>query len=1380
MPPSLVAPADADAVLVPRRWRWARNLLRLLAAVVVAGWSLLLIAWLTLYWGILPHVDEWRGSMETRASQALGVPVRIGAIRVESRGWVPSLELTDVVLHDAQQREALRLPRVRAAVSARSLLSLQLRLEQLLIDAPALDVRRDAQGRIFVAGIELPRTQGQDRNPTADWLFEQHELAIRRGALRWTDELRGLPALVLSDVDLVIRNRLHRHALRLDATPPTAWGERFSLRGQFSRRLLSRPGDWRHWSGTAYAALPRTDVSQLRRYVDLPFELTQGDGALRLWAEVTNGQVNGATLDLALREVALRLAPEVLPMALQQVQGRLQGQRDDRGWRVSGQRIGFTTDDGLTWPQGNFSLALRDAGSGAPAAAAGELSADRLDLALLSRIGEAVPMSADARQALAQAAPEGRVENLAARWEGPWQDPQRYQVKARLVGVSVAAAPAAQPAEPGRPGWRQAQAEVEATERGGKARVVLDGGALELPGVFEQPLVPFDRFQALVDWRIEAARPVGAAASAGPPAISVKVGQLQFSNADATGELSATWRSGPGEGHGAGKRFPGVLDMTGKLQQGRAAAVARYLPLALPEDTRRYVADAVQAGDIGPTTFRVKGDLWQFPYSDARLGEFRIAGKVSGVALAYVPARLMASATDARQPAWPPFDNVAGELVFERSSMAIRNASGRVSGAVLSRINGGIADLDQAVLRIDGQVRGPGNELLNYVRRSPVDAWTGHAFATSTFGGNADLKLALTIPLDDTDRSTVKGSVALAGNDVRLRPDVPLLAGARGRVDFTENSVKLVGTSARALGGELSFDGGTQPDGSLRFNGQGTATAEALRRATELGGLSRLAGAFSGQAPYRLSLGFIGEQTEVTVTSPLTGLGIDLPAPLRKAPEAAMPLRVEVKPLPGNVPRDQLRLDLGGVLQAQYLRDLSQGAPRVLNGGIGVRAPAPVPASGVQAQVVLASLDVDEWQRAAERLAGPLPAAAPAAAATTPTTPATPAAAEADYLPRSLALQVQQLAVSSRTLTRVVAGASEGEDGQWRASVDAEQLGGYLEWRPARPGAAAGRLYARLARLSVPPSEAQSVETYLAQSPSSVPGLDIVVDDFELSGKRLGRVEIEAVNRGGAGTRDWRLSKLEVAVPEARLSGTGQWSGGGRGPSRMVMDFKLDLADSGAFAERLGLGRVLRGGKGRMQGQLAWDGSPLAPHVPSLDGQLNLALDAGQFLKVAPGMGRLLGVLSLQALPRRLTLDFRDLFGEGFAFDNVNGDVALRKGVARTNNLRMRGVQAAVLMEGQADIEAETQDLRVIVVPELNAGTASLAYAVINPAVGLGSFVAQMFLRKPLMAASTREFHISGTFTDPKVERVARAVDAPLPEIDPPAPAASVPPRIAN
>jgi uncharacterized protein YhdP len=226
---------------------------------------------------------------------------------------------------------------------------------------------------------------------------------------------------------------------------------------------------------------------------------------------------------------------------------------------------------------------------------------------------------------------------------------------------------------------------------------------------------------------------------------------------------------------------------------------------------------------------------------------------------------------------------------------------------------------------------------------------------------------------------------------------------------------------------------------------------------------------------------------------------------------------------------------------------------------------------------------------------------------------------------------------------------------------------------------------------------------------------------------------------------------------------------------RAVMDFKLALANSGAYLERLGMGKVVRGGKGQITGQLAWQGSPLTIDYASLSGHAHVDIEAGQFLKVDPGAARLLGVLSLQSLPRRLALDFRDLFDEGFPFDSFAGDLKIAQGVAHSNNLRMRGVQAAVLMEGQADLARETQDLRVVVVPEINAGTASLAYAIINPAVGLGTFLAQMFLRRPFMQANTREFHVTGPWADPKVDRVERAADAVMPDLDPPEPPASAP-----
>jgi uncharacterized protein YhdP len=182
---------------------------------------------------------------------------------------------------------------------------------------------------------------------------------------------------------------------------------------------------------------------------------------------------------------------------------------------------------------------------------------------------------------------------------------------------------------------------------------------------------------------------------------------------------------------------------------------------------------------------------------------------------------------------------------------------------------------------------------------------------------------------------------------------------------------------------------------------------------------------------------------------------------------------------------------------------------------------------------------------------------------------------------------------------------------------------------------------------------------------------------------------------------------------------------------------------------------------GVMEGQISWLGSPFALDYPSLQGQFNIDMKDGQFLKVEPGAARLLGVLSLQSLPRRLVLDFRDVFSEGFAFDQIRGDVGIEQGIAKTNNIQMKGVVAGVLMEGSANIAQETQDLHVVVVPEINAGTASLFAAAVNPVIGLGTFLAQAVLRKQLIRSNTQEFRVEGSWTEPKVTKIDRKDEPP-------------------
>ena len=1383
---------------------------------------LLVLAWLTLQWGILPHIEDWRPAIERHASRAVGVPVRIGHISVRSSGWVPAVDLRDVVLRDASGAEALRLPRVSAALSPRSLLVLEPRLSQLYIEDARLLVRRDADGHLHVGGLDLaaqsPSAVGADGGATLDWFFSQEEFVLRRGTLRWVDEQRAAPALELTGVDIVVRNGLRSHDLRIDATPPADWGDRASVRALCRQPLFARAGDWRRWSGTLYADLPRGDVAQLKHHVDLPFELDGGQGSLKLWLDFQSEHWRSAAVDVQLRDVGLRLADKVEPLAIARAGGRLSAQRSPSGVTLAAEHFGFETAAGIVWPEGDLRLAWRQqqadvgqhpvpgtglsrrggtsaqtvaigagvasaasAASGAASArrlpwdsdapvTGGQLSADHLDLALMRRLAASLPLPPDVQAWLADYQPEGIVQGIAVRWDGPLDAPEHYRANAAVAGMTIAAGAVPASGAAGRPGWRNANLNFDASELGGVAHLALDGGAIELPGVFEEPVIPFDKFGASITWSVDRARD-----ALKPAPLTVTLRDVRFANADLDGELQLQWHTGSGTplaaaaasaAFGRGQRFPGLIDLKGQIAHARAAQLARYLPQRGLDQTRHYLRAAFPSGELEAVKFVVHGDLAEFPYQRVHDGEFRIDGRVRDAVLDYVPGPEAADGAP-RQSLWPVFTKVQGGIVLDRGSLAIHDAQARMGELVLQGVHGGFASLyDKPTLALQGHVAGPMPEFLRYVAQSPIGGWLHNGLANMSSTGSAELALDLSIPLQKVEDTKVNGTLALANNDVRLAAAAPLLTGAHARIDFTERGITVGAAGAHALGGEATFDGGSQPDGSLRFNAQGTVSADGLRRAADEPMLVRLAQNINGQAAYHLQIGIAKGQTEFTVTSPLTGFGLTLPAPLNKPADATWPLRVatSVSFDAQGRPRDTLRVDLGHwqspLLQAEVLRDLSGPAPRPLRAAYAIGTPLPAPQPDGIAAVRSAALDGDAWWTFWRGIS-----AAPATEGASSAVEPAGASVASDYVPLAASLKAQDLLLGGRHLAHVdmQLARTQGPDGDlWRANIASDQTHGVVEYRLETP-AHGTELFARLDRLALDAdSDADKPGPAGDATPpspmSQIPALDIVVDNFELNSKKLGKLEVGATLQPGA--RDWRLTRLALSTPEAKFVGTGQWSGA---PARrMALDFKLDLADSGAFLDRLAMGHVLKGGKGNLSGAVTWTGSPLALDYPSLQGKLKVALDAGQFLKADAGAGRLLGVLSLQSLPRRLTLDFRDLFQEGFAFDNVTGDVQIDKGVASTKDLRMRGVNAAVLMEGSADLKAETQDLRVIVVPELNAGAASLAYAAINPIIGLGTFLAQLFLRNPLAEAGTREFHVIGSWADPKVEQVEhkQAVEA--------------------
>jgi uncharacterized protein (TIGR02099 family) len=1337
---------NAFAITVPIFWR----ALRWVFFVALVLYVVFLVLVLAARYVLVPNIEQYRPWIEERASQALKLKVTVGTTTAAFRGIWPQLQLTDVRLTEPSGREALLLPKVEAALSWRTLVHGTPIFHSLSLDKPDLAIRRLPDGKFNVAGIVIdPNEKGEGGG--LKWLLEQGEIAVKQGTLTWTDERRGEQPLAFSGVDFLYQNDGLAHRMSLQATPPTAFGAVVDARLNFRHTLFSRSHLPENWAGQFYGQLSRADLAQWSRYFDLPMDIRQGQGAVRFWVDFDDLTAQQVTTDVRMRDVNAKLAKDLPAMDLAVIDGRLQGRqlaRDTAAHELQVQELLMVTRAGKQIGPLNLSESFRPAT--ASAGASGKFSADALDLALLSELSQQLPLTPTVREALAAFNPTGQLRRLNMSWQAPAKanEATRFSAKGTFSNLSLAAQsdralltrvlapdtpkPEAHPLgvidrpRPGVPGFANLSGTFDVSDAGGVVNLDSKDAKLSFPGVFEQAMLPFEKLALNANWRT------------GASGIELKLSNVQFANADAQGTAQVSYKTG-GKG-------PGIIELDGALARGSAAAVYKYLPVTVPQPTRDWLKNALKTGAVNSASFKVKGDLYDFPFhapsGTKPTGEFLVTAKTSGVELDFAPFPLESGAR------WLPLQDVSGTFIIDRTRMAVKDAQGRMQSTRLSKLEMEIADTHvRSPMTITGVTDGPAQELVSYINTSPVHLWINNFTEATTISGNVRMKLDLALPLADMRASKVLGTVQFAGNDIALSRDLPPFNATAATLEFSEKGLQIPNARATIYGGPASFSGGTQPDGGLKFTGEGTAEIAQAKSIVSEPTLGSLIGIATGSARYSLNLAVRGGQTELKLNSDLAGVAFDYPGIATKTAAQTLPLAISISPKPradANAPlSDELAVSLGSAVSAKFERVKGAAGMRVARGGVGINNEVVLPDSGSIALISLKTFDVDYWMRKLGRLQSQTPAGGGTAAG-------------AADLPAVVAIRADELVIGGKKWDRVVAGASREGD-IWQINVDATQLSGYATWRQAAPGAreAIGRLTARLAKLSIPQSQREEVAQLLdAPSTSELPGIDLVVEDFELGGKKLGRLEVLASNQ-----RAWQLEKLVVENADAKLTGSGVWQrSAGTGARPMELTFSLDINNAGNLLTRLGFANTVRNGAGTLAGQINWRGIPLALDFPTLAGEVQLSLDkGGQFLKTDPGVGRLLGVLSLQSLPRRLSLDFRDVFSEGFVFDSINASATIKGGLLTTENFKMRGPQATVLLSGNADLVREQQNLRIVVLPDINLGAISFAYLFINPAVGLTSFLAQLLAREPLAKGLAQEFDIAGTWAEPKITKRERA-----------------------
>jgi uncharacterized protein YhdP len=272
--------------------------------------------------------------------------------------------------------------------------------------------------------------------------------------------------------------------------------------------------------------------------------------------------------------------------------------------------------------------------------------------------------------------------------------------------------------------------------------------------------------------------------------------------------------------------------------------------------------------------------------------------------------------------------------------------------------------------------------------------------------------------------------------------------------------------------------------------------------------------------------------------------------------------------------------------------------------------------------------------------------------------------------------------------------------------------------------------------------------------------LDMKIDDVVYDEKSYGKFEINASN---VTDQIWKIDSLVITNPHHVLLADGEWVAS-ENSSVTKINFKWKVDDLEKAMDQVGYPNLVKKGNARFNGIANWEGSPFSFSSDQVSGNFSMDIDKGEILEAKPGIGRLFGLLTLQNLPKRLSLDFSDLFSKGFIFDSINAGVRVNSGILSSNNFKMVGPAAEVLMDGEVDIVEETQNLHVTVKPFVS-DSLSLAALAGGPLVGAAAFIAQKVLKDPLNKVLTDEYQIIGTWDEPievdkpKSEELSELVD---------------------
>ena len=763
------------------------------------------------------------------------------------------------------------------------------------------------------------------------------------------------------------------------------------------------------------------------------------------------------------------------------------------------------------------------------------------------------------------------------------------------------------------------------------------------------------------------------------------------------------------------------IDLVGYFREGKGKQASKYLPVnVIPEDAVVWLDRAIVDGYVPTGGFVLHGPLAKFPFDHGE-GKFEVRFDVRDGVLDY-------------EPGWPMLYEANAEVVFSGRSMRIDAHSGRILNSTVKDILMAIEDLDadNPDLQLRGLMDVQTADVLEYVARSGLGKDYAKTLQRLQASGSGELELAMRLPLEGGEEH-LSGRMRFDNNTIALQDQPVSVQKLNGEVRVVDGDFRGEALHAELMGEPvvIRVEPGKRSDVALNI--------EARTRLDMNAGLRRyfdksIPDIMPGKTDWLLAVQIpepgaaTREEAKLVLSSNLEGVSIAAPAPLGKTAKQRRPLRVQLGL--GDTRQYEIAVSYHDILNA--VLELNE-AFALLRGEVALgKALTDLPKeTGLVVSGQLEKLVLQSWVDYASGLQlfkgnGKSPSGMPA------------------WL-SSVRLNVGELDAFDELFRQVSLNARR-EDDRWQLDVESDRLAGRI-WVNDEP-------LERPMKLDLDYQKAQrdpgGERAESRRDPRGFPGFELQVEHFIFDNVELGNLSAN-VTRIPEGLF---MERLQLDGARTSLSASGEWAVN-NGAQSTRLQAKLD---SRAFSELLAeLGYVsgFTAGRSSSVAQLEWSGNPMQFALHKLNGELSLDIRDGQLQDVSPGAGRVFGLLSLQTLPRRLSLDFSDVFKRGFRFDRIKGTFELERGDAYTTNMYLEGPAARIDISGRTGLAAKDYDQLVTVTPHLTASLPLAGALLGGPVAGGVLYAIDKLLKKTIDKITQYKYTITGSWDDPNIVKLA-------------------------